>query len=238
MFKCDMCDSEFATKDERNAHIEDHFKSYECPNCLRSFVGDRAFEYHTRSGKCKLAVTPTLFRCKLCAEKVFQSEAKLKQHQHYVHGCAIDTNRITCEQCQRTFGQLRYLRKHIYEVHRKLSQFVCSECRKVFNRKSNLLEHMLIHEQKYLARCNVCKKDYRTKSALRLHVRTHTGDKPYQCDICKDKRYAYNTDLNRHRRSAHGILGTPHPCPDCHKVFYEPKFLRRHCSKHHPKEEE
>lgn len=235
-FQCDICDCCFDTKEERNAHIEDHFKRYECPNCSRSFVGDRAFEYHTRSGKCKSAVTPTLFRCKLCNEKVFESKSALKAHENRVHGCAIETNRITCEQCQQTFAQLRYLRKHIYEVHRKMTQFNCKVCLKVFNRKSNLTEHMLIHEHKYLAPCSICKKSFRTQSALRLHVRMHTGERPYKCEICMEKAYAYNTDLKRHKRQVHGILGNPHPCQQCHQVFYEPKLLRKHCKKYHAAE--
>lgn len=232
-FPCDICDSCFDTKEDRNIHIEDHFKRYECPNCTRSFVGDRAYEYHTRSGKCKTVVEQTLFRCNLCNEKVFKSAAALKVHENSVHRCAIETNRITCKQCQRTFAQLRYLRKHIYEVHRKLTQFSCSVCHKVFNRRSNLSEHMLIHEQKYLAPCSICKKSYRTKSALRLHERMHTGEKPYKCDICSEKAYAYNTDLKRHKRQVHGILGTQHPCRVCHRIFYEPKLLRNHCKKYH-----
>lgn len=236
LFQCDICDSRFDTKEDRNVHIEDHFKRYECPNCTRSFVGDRAFEYHTRSGKCKTVVAQTLFRCNLCNEKVFKSEAALKVHENDIHGCAIEANRITCKQCQRTFAQLRYLRKHEYEVHRKLTQFNCGICNKVFNRRSNLTEHMLIHEHKYLAPCSVCKKSFRTKSALRLHERTHTGEKPYKCDICLEKAYAYNTDLKRHKRQAHGILGTPHPCLECHQVFYEPKLLRKHCKKCHSTE--
>lgn len=232
-FQCDICDNRFKTKEQRNVHIEDHFKSYECPNCTRSFVGDRAFEYHTRNGKCKTAVTPTLFSCSLCNEKVFKSKSALKMHETDVHGCAIETDRITCEQCQTTFAQLRYLRKHIYEVHNKLTQFNCSVCMKTFNRRSNLTEHMLIHDQKYLAPCDVCGKSYRTKSALRLHQRTHTGEKPYNCDICLEKSYAYNTDLKRHKQRAHGVIGSRFPCTKCGQMFYEPKFLNKHIHKYH-----
>lgn len=197
-------------------------------------MGDRAFEYHTRNGKCKIIVTQTLFRCNLCNEKVFKSASALKVHENTVHGCVIEQDCIRCQQCQRTFAQLRYLRKHIYEVHRKSTQFNCSVCRKVFNRRSNLTEHMLIHEQKYLAPCDICKKSFRTKSALRLHKRMHTGEKPYKCDICMEKAFAYNTDLKRHKRQAHGIVGTPHPCLICDQVFYEPKLLRRHTTRCHP----
>lgn len=235
MINCDICDREFTTIDERNQHIEEHFKQIECPTCDRIFIGDRAFEFHTTAGKCKKLKTKKLFRCSLCNEKVFDSMDILNNHVRTEHKCSIDEERITCEQCNRTFGKMKYLRKHVRELHEMATPFSCNECGKKFNRKANLLEHELIHQGKYLATCKTCEKSFRTSSALRLHVRTHTGSKPYKCDICNEKAYAYNTDLKRHKRAAHGILGTPHPCTMCEKVFYEPKLLRNHTAKAHKK---
>lgn len=46
---CDVC------SDERT--FDSFFKSIECPNeCSRTFIGDRAYEYHISTGKCKEAV--------------------------------------------------------------------------------------------------------------------------------------------------------------------------------------
>lgn len=231
---CDICDREFGTIAERNQHIEEHFKQIECPSCSRTFIGDRAFEFHTSTGKCKkVKAKLKLFRCNLCNEKVFDSIDTLNNHMRSTHKCSINRERIACEECNRTFGKLKYLRKHIRELHEMATPFDCKTCGKRFNRKANLLEHELIHEGKYLAHCETCGNSYRTASALRLHERTHTGEKPYACDICNEKAYAYNTDLKRHKRAVHGILGTPHPCTLCEKVFYEPKLLRNHTVRAH-----
>lgn len=231
---CDICDREFNTIAERNHHIEEHFKQIECPICLRTFIGDRAFEFHTSTGKCKGAkINLELFRCSLCNEKVFDSMDTLNNHMRSEHDCSINAERLSCERCNRTFGKMKYLRKHIRELHDMATPFDCKTCGKRFNRKANLMEHELIHQGKYLADCKTCGKSYRTTSALRLHERTHTGEKPYKCDLCNEKSYAYNTDLKRHKRSVHGILGTPHPCTQCEKIFYEPKLLRKHTAKAH-----
>lgn len=230
---CDICDREFNSIVERNVHIESHFKSIDCPNCSRTFIGDRAYEFHISTGKCKAVVDLDRFRCNLCNEKVFDTVEALNNHLHTEHKCVITEERIGCELCDRTFAKLKYLRKHIRELHENATPFVCLTCSKRFKRKANLVEHELIHKGEYLAKCNICDKSYRTSSALKLHQRTHTGEKPYVCDICYQKSYAYNTDLKRHKRSVHGILGTPYPCTLCPKVYYEPKLLKNHTAKAH-----
>ncbi|XP_031638773.1 zinc finger protein 91-like [Contarinia nasturtii] len=234
---CDICDREFITVTERNEHIEDHFLTVECPHCLRTFVGDRAFNHHTSTGKCKEFVVSDRFKCDLCNEKMFDSKDAYNKHVSAKHKCVISEDRIDCTQCNRTFAKLKYLRKHIREVHEKATPFHCKTCGKKFNRKANLIEHELIHDNKYLAVCKTCNKSYRTPSALKLHERTHTGEKPYVCKICNEKSYAYNSDLKRHQRAVHKIVDgdKTYPCTHdgCNKVFYEPKLLRNHASRSH-----
>lgn len=231
---CDICDGKFATIAERNSHIEKHFETIECASCSRHFIGDCAFEFHISAGKCKKP-TENLdrHRCSLCNQKVFDCVEALNNHLHSVHKCFISDDRIGCVPCNRTFGRLKYLRKHIRELHDHATPYTCTTCGKSFNRKANLIEHELIHQGKYLASCDACGKSYRTPSALKLHQRTHTGEKPYKCDLCGEKAYAYNTDLKRHKRAVHGILGTALPCTQCTKVFYEPKHLRNHVARAH-----
>lgn len=173
------------------------------------------------------------FRCILCNAKVFDSKELLHSHLESEHHCIIDDDRLICISCNRSFAKFKYLKKHVAEVHEKMFQLSCHICKRQFNRKANMVEHMLIHENKYTAKCHVCSKSYRTPSALRLHLRMHTKEKPYKCDLCGEKSYAYNTDLKRHKRSVHGILGKPFPCDLCTKVFYEPKLLKNHMKRLH-----
>lgn len=233
LFTCDICNERFSSKDERNAHIENHFKTLKCEKCGGEFVGDRAYEYHLWRSSCSSNSSKEKFRCWLCSDQCFDTKRELSEHERNAHNCIIDTTQIKCGLCNRLFAKLRYLRKHMVELHSNRNHFECEVCGKQFNRKSNLVEHMLIHENKYLAKCETCGKSYRTPSALRLHVRMHTGEKPYKCDLCEDKAYAYNTDLKRHKRYVHGIMGTAHPCSLCSKVYYEPKLLKYHMIKSH-----
>ena len=253
-FQCDMCDRRFVCRDERNRHIEEHFKSIECPVCHKFIQGDRAYQYHTSYGKCcDMVEAKRIFKCDICNQKVFDSPEALQQHHNENHNVIIDRSTVLCEICNTKFAHIKYLKKHISEIHTKATQYVCDTCGKKFNRKSNLKEHLLIHTDLRLSKCDVCEKSYRTPSALKLHYRMHTGksnfderpqgriqlsrlisgEKPYVCNMCHVKAYSYNTDLKRHKRTVHGVLGKQFDCQICSKIFYEPKLLRYHMRKCH-----
>lgn len=91
------------------------------------------------------------------------------------HQCVVAQSHLSCVACNKTFSKMKYMKKHVREVHEKATIIKCTVCNKVFNRKANLIEHQLIHDGKYLAKCDDCGNSYRTLSALKLHKRTHTG---------------------------------------------------------------
>lgn len=243
-YKCDICSQQFLTRDDRNEHIHSHFKVYECQNCAQKLVGDRQYQHHTRNRQCNRIKKPsttiaiddvTVYECYICHKGNIFSLRSLKVHINRLH--AIDAKPkkqpYTCTICQRTFANVYIMRYHIAEIHTRSNQFECTTCSKQFNRLSNLKLHLLIHENKMPCKCQFCGKSFRTMSGVNLHIRTHTGEKPHKCDICNEKAYSYNTDLKRHKRSAHGIVDRIFPCSLCEKVCYEPKFLRRHMEKSH-----
>lgn len=262
-YSCDICSKKFTSRDERNTHIGDHFKTYTCNTCGEKFVGDRQFEHHRLSNKCvALTKQPNsiTYECFLCHKNTFFSKRSLKLHFNRFHKEKknLDNGANICEYCQKSFANVYIMKSHISEIHLKKQQFKCKECGKAFNRLSNLQWHELIHQNQLPCKCKVCGKSFRTLSGLNLHKRTHTGlyssccsalssgfyhifscfffrtgEKPYKCDICNAKSYAYNTDLKRHKRSAHGIYDKVFNCTKCSKVFYEPKFLRKHMQKVH-----
>lgn len=235
-YSCDMCEKSFATRQERNNHIDDHFKSYNCKTCGETFIGDRQFEHHRLSNKCiaKTKIDNTTYECFLCHKSSFFSLRSLKIHFNRIHKEKKKNDvENKCEYCQKNFSNIYILKSHINQIHLEGKRFVCDDCGKEFNRASNLRWHQLIHQNELPCICKICGKSFRTLSGLNLHKRTHTGEKPYKCDICNIKSYAYNTDLKRHKRSAHGIIDKIFKCTQCEQEFYEPKFLRKHMQKVH-----
>lgn len=235
-YECDMCKKKFETREERNAHIDGHFKTYTCPTCEESFVGDRQFEHHRLSNKCvaKKHIESTTYECFVCHKSSFFTVRSLRVHYNQHHKVKPQRAAVNiCEYCQKTFSNVYILKTHISQIHLQEVKFVCGDCGKTFNRNSNLKWHQLIHQNELPCICKICSKSFRTLSGLNLHKRTHTGEKPYACNLCENKAYAYNSDLKRHKRSAHGIIDKEFPCPKCKQIFYEPKFLRKHMQKVH-----
>lgn len=252
-FPCDMCDESFPTRDDRNTHIANHFKEFDCPKCKKSFLGDRQFEYHQLAGRCRQSESPTSpketdatdiprtgLECPTCSMANFQSMRSLRIHigRFHVEKKKKGTERkYACHICEKEFANQHILKNHVSEIHTNAQQHECKQCGRLFNRLANLRHHELIHKEELPCKCTVCGKAFRTSSGVRLHLRTHTGDKPYSCEICNVKSYAYNTDLQRHKRSAHNIIGKRYRCTICENIYYERKHVRNHVRRQHNQED-
>lgn len=267
---CDMCEQRFDTRDERNAHIQTHFNMIDCPVCQRTFIGDRQFNYHQQTGRCKPranVASPVAdgdaiddhddaiddgkdddddddddplggaFKCTHCGKENFQSTRSLRLHINKMHVPKMKVAAIkeenVCTFCSKRFANRHILKNHVNEIHTNSQQHKCADCGKLFNRLANLRHHELIHRNEMPCKCSICGKAFRTSSGVRLHIRTHTGERPYKCDLCS-RAYAYNTDLVRHKRSAHGICGKIYQCELCPSFYYERKHYRYHMAKAHP----
>lgn len=179
-YKCDICDKKFMTRDDRNNHIGDHFKTYTCTKCGETLVGDRQFEHHRQAKKCVVKVSRECitYECFLCHKGSFFSPRSLRIHVNRLHN-PKKTNRTEniCKHCHKKFANVYILKSHINEMHLNMKCFACSDCGKTFNRQSNLKWHQLIHQNELPCACKICGKPFRTLSGLNLHKRTHTGER-------------------------------------------------------------
>lgn len=195
-YSCDICDKKFATREDRNNHIDDHFKLYACKTCGESLIGDRQFEHHRLSNKCvaKTKIESITYECFLCHKGNFFSTRSLKIHFNRLHKPKQKNSGVNvCQYCSKTFANIYILKSHVNQIHLEGQRCVCKDCGKAFNRPTNLQWHQLIHQNKLPCTCKICGKTFRTLSGLNLHKRTHTGEKPYV--LLKKIPFAISNDV-------------------------------------------
>nr|XP_008103725.1 PREDICTED: zinc finger protein 629-like [Anolis carolinensis] len=136
--------------------------------------------------------------------------------------------------------------------------YPCSECGRIFNRKSTLTRHWRTHTGEKPYSCVDCGRSFSLNLNLLTHQMTHTGEKPYKCPDC-GQSFTRSTSVTRHQRS-HQEEGpctnesweesflypcpVPFPfpippveeksfvCPDCGEAFVHSGSLSRHMRMH------
>ncbi|XP_058023523.1 zinc finger and SCAN domain-containing protein 2-like isoform X4 [Ahaetulla prasina] len=78
--------------------------------------------------------------------------------------------------------------------------YPCSECGRVFNRKSTLTRHWRTHTGEKPYSCLYCGRSFSLNLNLLTHQMTHTGEKPYKCPDC-GQSFTRSTSVTRHQRN-------------------------------------
>ena len=217
LFKCDVCENSYSTKDYLLAHKRSHKKEYyECIKCGSKVKGKYGLKEHLKRHT-------TSIKCPKC-DKVFNSPDFLRKHKYNIHN---KKERVSCQECGSTFKAVEYLRKHMKFTHllKDAGRWKCDDCNKVFSGQGALINHKRIHSKEGF-KCDSCSYTATQKYNLKTHVkRIHVGEsKDFICKACS-KSFGCKVKLNMHKMRHTGVK--PYVC-SCGERFSENRTKKAH----------
>ncbi|KAM8788773.1 zinc finger and SCAN domain-containing protein 5A-like [Rhynchonycteris naso] len=133
-----------------------------------------------------------------------------------------------CSDCRKIFHCKSQLIIH-QRSHTGERPFQCKSCHKSFIQSSDLRVHQRIHTGEKPYRCRLCPKMFTHDSTRRGHERVHSQEKPFECDVCH-KWFSHRGNLNVHLRIHTGAR--PYLCLECNKTFRQLGTFKRHQQTH------
>ncbi|XP_077323321.1 uncharacterized protein LOC143957058 [Lithobates pipiens] len=132
--------------------------------------------------------------------------------------------RFPCTECKKSFIRKENLLTH-QRIHRGEDPLSCSECGKSFIWKRQLVIHQRSHTGEKSLSCLECGKSFSERSNLVRHQKSHSAERPFACSQCS-KCFTDRTKLNNHQRTHTGEK--PYSCSECGERFSRKSSLTRH----------
>lgn len=130
--------------------------------------------------------------------------AHLKRHRETVHKHINDDGKgWACDCCGVKFESKKTLNFHMKNHWN--TKFKCVKCKKIFQRATNLKNHMKLHGETLHEKCEHCEAGFATKNQLKQHlVSQHFTDK-LQCQHCSSQ-FIRKHHYTRHIKTVHKQL--------------------------------
>jgi len=195
------------------------------PGCSEVFTNSTNLKKHIKRKHTKQ------YQCHVegCGER-FYKKTQLRRHS-FTH--TIGDIRCQVEGCGRIFDQHSHLSRHM----KQHNGYPCKEpnCDLIFYKFSHLRKHMVVqHKSTYI--CKECGKEFNERSQLRAHIKTHDiGDTLFHCphDGCL-RSYKQKRNLTSHIRATHREKKFKCPLADCMREFCHQVSLKHHMKLHDP----
>lgn len=181
-FHCQICDKAFKTKVEVRLHSNVHKaeKPHSCdhPSCESKFKTKQELKRH------QISHIPKRFKCSICF-KSLRDKKSLNRHED-LHA--------------------KYPHKLFSDAPRRLKNFECDSCHKIYNNRTNFRRHVSSVHINALTRpftCDRCGKTYKSKDEVKKHLLVHFGSKIYKCTICQmsfKRGFGLNKHLKVHKK--------------------------------------
>ncbi|XP_063543178.1 zinc finger protein 567-like [Cydia strobilella] len=226
--ECQKCDMTFESKDQLQEHKKITHKNTNeavvCHICGKSCKTPSALKAHSNCHKVK--------QCPYCS-KMLKTHSHFKKHvdNHLTYNKRKQNNtKYNCHNCNFVSLSKGTIDAHINKVHLGIRPYVCLICDKGFFKKSNLTEHINIHNKIKTETCEICGDSFVSKKTLMEHIRLHKNQKPYKCEMCSES-FVTSGRRSDHVKRKH--MEKKECCLICNKMFSLKKTLNRHVRKMH-----
>lgn len=142
------------------------------------------------------------YECTDC-RKVFGNRSELKRHKQNCSGL-----HFRCACCNQSFGTIKGKQGHEYKVHSDIFKHSCSECKRAFKRRDDLVEHRKCHKDPSI-KCDFCSKMVCTQYGKALHIKKRHSDRKYHCKLCDGKGFSSSSGNTMHKHYTHKHGGIP-----------------------------
>ncbi|XP_051170858.1 zinc finger protein 271-like isoform X10 [Leptopilina boulardi] len=130
-----------------------------------------------------------------------------------------------CTICGAVFQKKIVLQSHFTRKHSELYNFTCEVCGKKFKVRGDLTTHMRLHSEP-AAVCDVCGRTYKNSRYLYLHQRYAHFTTAFPCNVCK-RFMATQENLDQHIQLHHSHKERV-ICDECGKSYSSRDTLKRH----------
>ena len=170
--------------------------------------------------------TEKVFPCPSC-NKFFVTKKKLWNHTILVH----EEKTIMCQNCGDRFSRQYLLRKHIREVHDRMTDIPCPYCHDILSNEKTMYFHMRVMHKDKRYSCKFCSEGFGTKEDLKEHTNAlHRDEIILRCDTC-NQEFETNLRLIKHQIAEHNLK--PYACNHCEQAFTTNQCLMKHIRRKH-----
>ncbi|CAO1341821.1 unnamed protein product [Diamesa serratosioi] len=191
---CDLCGKSFSNIYTMTAHhrqIHEGIKEFHCQLCQKSFTTKYKLSRHHAGIHSNVRD----FICNSCGNQFKTRDMLIKHERTHFQGLGP----FVCENCSEEFKYKSGLDYHYKIKHtqkpvtaskakkedKKVKQFSCEACDKIFNTNSRYKRHMFMHSERLFS-CDICNKSFKSTYDVVKHRKSHVGSY-FTCPICSKK---------------------------------------------------
>lgn len=197
-YSCDMCDKKFFSKHGVREHFRVHTneRPFKCKatGCDKSFKQAGQLKQHQERHGPRQA-----FICDVCGLNVSTKYYLIEHRKAHFQVASFN-----CDECNATFSKPNYLKDHKKNMHTEYTPAICQICGSAFKNETRLNVHLKMHKGTEHI-CSECNKMFLKRSQMMEHITAvHEKIRNFVCqwEGC-DKAYLQRNHLRRHEKKYH-----------------------------------